>query len=63
MTLLKGPILEFPWKQVRLLQNQLETDTQNNEEDLTKGALMIAAGCFAWSCFIILQVRNQLIML
>ncbi|KAL9418866.1 hypothetical protein AB3S75_036756 [Citrus x aurantiifolia] len=55
MTLLKGPILKFPWKQVRLLHNQLETGTQNNEEDLTKGALLIVAGCFAWSCFIILQ--------
>ncbi|KAK9186892.1 hypothetical protein WN944_018281 [Citrus x changshan-huyou] len=55
MTLLKGPILEFPWKQVRILHNQSETGTHNKEEHITKGALMIAAGCFSWSCFIILE--------
>lgn len=59
MILLKERILEFPGKQGRLLQNQLETGAHNKEEDMTKGTLMIAASCFSWSCFIILQVRNN----
>ncbi|KAJ4708912.1 WAT1-related protein [Melia azedarach] len=53
MTLLKGPILEFPWKPLRILHYQSQNVT--HKEDHTKGSLMIIAGCFCWSCFIILQ--------
>ncbi|KAJ0102019.1 hypothetical protein Patl1_06293 [Pistacia atlantica] len=54
MTFVKGSLLELPWTNGRTgVHNKSGSDMQDT--DLIKGAVMIIAGCFFWSCFIILQ--------
>lgn len=57
MTLVKGPVLELLWTKGRA-----EADHANGgpvHHDWIKGSLMISAGCFSWSFFMILQVNSQ----
>ncbi|XP_010260186.1 PREDICTED: WAT1-related protein At2g39510-like [Nelumbo nucifera] len=53
MTLIKGPVINLPWTKGRV--NNHGNQTTPIHQDPIKGSLMIAAGCFCWSCFIILQ--------
>ncbi|KAK6943698.1 EamA domain [Dillenia turbinata] len=53
MTLIKGPILELLWTRGRSM-HESKGQSMNHQEPI-KGALMITAGCFSWSTFIILQ--------
>ncbi|XP_070681959.1 WAT1-related protein At2g39510-like isoform X2 [Malus domestica] len=56
LTLVKGPELNFPWTKGKGLNydhHLLQSDS--NPKDLIKSALVTAASCFFWSCFIILQ--------
>ncbi|GAV76067.1 EamA domain-containing protein [Cephalotus follicularis] len=49
MTLFKGPLMHLPWN------NHQESTRSFIKQDLVKGSLMMASGCFSWSAFIILQ--------
>ncbi|KAK2987774.1 hypothetical protein RJ640_030664 [Escallonia rubra] len=52
MTLVKGPTIALPWTKPKEISNHHST---SNPQDPIKGALMIAAACFCWAIFIILQ--------
>ena len=54
MTLIKGPSLNLLWTEGRNPHDQ--SASAAHKQDLIKGALIIIASCFFWSCFIILQV-------
>ena len=54
MTLVKGPMLNLPWINENGHQ---ESTSATNKQDVIKGALMMLAGFFCWSGFVILQVR------
>ena len=54
MTLVKGPMLNLPWINENGHQ---ESTSAANKQDVIKGALMMLAGFFCWSGFVILQVR------
>ncbi|XP_019151402.1 PREDICTED: WAT1-related protein At2g39510-like [Ipomoea nil] len=53
MTLVRGHIIGLPWTSKHVPQTQ--SIGPATEHDHVKGAVMIAAGCFCWSCFYILQ--------
>ncbi|KAF5951598.1 hypothetical protein HYC85_009542 [Camellia sinensis] len=53
MTLVKGPIIELYRKKGSSI-NELQKGGENLRHSI-KGALMITAGCFSWSCFMNLQ--------
>ncbi|GAY45174.1 hypothetical protein CUMW_087510 [Citrus unshiu] len=53
MTLIKGPILELFW--TKGAENHGHGSSGTTTHNSIKGALMITAGCFSWSFFIILQ--------
>ncbi|XP_010253282.1 PREDICTED: WAT1-related protein At2g39510-like [Nelumbo nucifera] len=53
MTLIKGPTMDLPWTKGTV--NNTSQTGHPVQQDPIKGALMIATGCFCWSCFIILQ--------
>ena len=53
MTLVKGPMLNLPWINENGHQ---ESTSATNKQDVIKGALMMLAGFFCWSGFVILQV-------
>ncbi|GMI83406.1 Usually multiple acids move in and out Transporters 14 [Hibiscus trionum] len=53
MTMINGPMLQLPWAESNNLL--LLSTASPPEQDPIKGALMIAAGCFCWAAFIILQ--------
>lgn len=59
MTLVRGHVIGLPWTTKHAPQTQ-STDAAT-EHDHLKGAVMIAAGCFCWSCFYILQVNINII--
>ncbi|CAN6697218.1 unnamed protein product [Malus baccata var. baccata] len=52
MTLINGPMLNFPWTRRNIHQ---ESTVSTVHQDPIKGGIMLAAGCFCWSCFMILQ--------
>ncbi|XP_070680970.1 WAT1-related protein At2g39510-like isoform X2 [Malus domestica] len=52
MTLINGPMLNFPWTRRNIHQ---ESTVSTVHQDPIKGAIMIAAGCFCWAGFMILQ--------
>ncbi|KAK2996342.1 hypothetical protein RJ639_026222 [Escallonia herrerae] len=52
MTLVKGPTIALPWTKPKEIANH---HSISNPQDPIKGALMIAAACFCWAIFIILQ--------
>lgn len=54
MTLVYGPVLNLPWTQRN--SHHKSTQTLINKQDPVKGSILITAGCFCWSGFIILQV-------
>lgn len=56
MSLIKGPTLGLPWTKESSLHQS--STSSANPHDSIMGSLMIAAGCFCWACFIILQVRT-----
>ena len=56
MTLVKGPMLNLPWINENG-QSHHESTSAANKQDVIKGALMMLAGFFCWSGFVILQVR------
>nr|GMD02000.1 WAT1-related protein At2g39510-like [Ipomoea batatas] len=53
MTLVRGHVIGLPWTTKHAPQTQ--STGAATEHDHLKGAVMIAAGCFCWSCFYILQ--------
>ncbi|KAL0329797.1 UNVERIFIED_CONTAM: WAT1-related protein [Sesamum radiatum] len=53
MTLLSGPVIPLPWTH-KSHQSHSSSNSSNHENPI-KGALMIAAGCFGYSLFYILQ--------
>ncbi|KAK4579073.1 hypothetical protein RGQ29_028944 [Quercus rubra] len=53
MTIIKGPSLNLLWTEGRNPHDQ--SASAAHKQDLIKGALIIIASCFFWSCFIILQ--------
>ena len=54
MTLVKGPMLNLLWTNGNSHQ---QSTNAANKQDVIKGALMILAGTFCWSGFIMIQVR------
>ncbi|KAK3028829.1 hypothetical protein RJ639_038656 [Escallonia herrerae] len=52
MTLVKGPTIALPWTKPKEIANH---HSISNPQDPIKGALVIAAACFCWAIFIILQ--------
>ncbi|CAH9133388.1 unnamed protein product [Cuscuta epithymum] len=54
MTLVRGHIIEFPWTLKHQIQQSVSATAPHHDHHV-KGAAMIAAGCFSWSCFYILQ--------
>ncbi|XP_065625446.1 WAT1-related protein At2g39510-like [Quercus suber] len=52
MTLVKGPMLNLQWTNENGHQ---ESTSAANKQDVIKGALMMLAGFFCWSGFVILQ--------
>ena len=57
MTLIKGPILELFW--TKGAENHGHGSNGTTTHNSIKGALMITAGCFSWSFFIILQASES----
>ncbi|KAL5800055.1 hypothetical protein ACOSQ3_033150 [Xanthoceras sorbifolium] len=57
MTLLKGPMLDFPWTKPEDLTQETNTNTSSVQHPI-KGAIMIITGCFCWAGFIILQANT-----
>ena len=55
MTLVKGPMLNLPWINENG-QSHHESTSAANKQDVIKGALMMLAGFFCWSGFVILHV-------
>ncbi|XP_031115828.1 WAT1-related protein At2g39510-like [Ipomoea triloba] len=56
ITLVKGPNIGLPWtKHTHHIQTQT---TLYSQQDFIKGAVMIAAGCFCWASFYILQANT-----
>lgn len=53
MTLVIGPTIRLPWSEHD--QYTAAADATDPHQDSIKGALMIAAGCLCWACFVILQ--------
>ncbi|KAG9153419.1 hypothetical protein Leryth_020997 [Lithospermum erythrorhizon] len=54
MTLIGGPVLGLPWTH-HIDKRQSINNSNVQHWDIIKGALMITAACFCWSCFYILQ--------
>lgn len=54
MTLVKGSVIALPW--TKLKPDSPFLDDGKAHQNPLKGALMIAAACFCWSIFYILQV-------
>ncbi|KAK3028827.1 hypothetical protein RJ639_038654 [Escallonia herrerae] len=52
MTLIKGPTIALPWTKPSEISNHHST---SNPQTPINGALMIAAGCFCWAIFVVLQ--------
>ena len=50
MTLVTGPTIGLPWSQH---DQPAAADATDPQQDSIKGALMIAAGCPCWACFVI----------
>ena len=50
MTLVTGPTTGLPWSQH---DQPAAADATDPQQDSIKGALMIAAGCPCWACFVI----------
>ena len=57
LTLVKGPVLNLPWTSEN--RPSFDSESDENQHDFIKGALMITASCFCWSCFVIMQVRKE----
>nr|GMD55896.1 WAT1-related protein At2g39510-like [Ipomoea batatas] len=55
MTLVRGPNIGLPWTKHT---QHIHTQTLHSQQDFIKGALMIAAGCFCWAIFYILQANT-----
>ncbi|KAJ4704745.1 WAT1-related protein [Melia azedarach] len=55
MTLVKGPIIELFWTKAAAANHGGQGSNGTTIHNSIKGALMITAGCFSWSAFIILQ--------
>ncbi|KAL8492980.1 hypothetical protein ACS0TY_024257 [Phlomoides rotata] len=56
MTVVKGSVIALPW--IKNKCNPEFVDVGNLHQNPIKGALMIAAACFSWSIFYILQAHT-----
>ncbi|XP_071732850.1 WAT1-related protein At2g39510-like [Rutidosis leptorrhynchoides] len=54
MTLVTGPVIQFPWTHQHTLHQQSSVNTKSSHDQI-KGSLMITAGCFSWASFVIVQ--------
>lgn len=59
MTLVKGPIIELFWTKAAASNHGGQGSNGTTIHNSIKGALMITAGCFSWSAFIILQASES----
>ncbi|KAK1415589.1 hypothetical protein QVD17_31372 [Tagetes erecta] len=57
MTLVRGPVIQFPWTNHQTLQHQTSANTVTTQDQI-KGSLMITVGCFCWASFVILQAHT-----
>ncbi|KAE8718590.1 WAT1-related protein [Hibiscus syriacus] len=55
MTLMKGPVLELLWTKSSINNHEAASKNGTDFHHTVKGGLMIAAGCFSYACFVILQ--------
>ncbi|KAE8719093.1 WAT1-related protein [Hibiscus syriacus] len=55
MTLMKGPVLKLFWTKSSINNHEATSKKGTDFHHTVKGGLMIAASCFSYACFVILQ--------
>lgn len=61
MTMVRGATIALPWSKHDPFVAKADSAATDQPQDSVKGALMIAAACLFWACFVILQVRKKLV--